>query len=498
MQAWFAGDFERCLELSDAVRLSDAETRTHVGVLKARALLRLDRPEDALRTLRDLAAIPCGTDESITIRMLTGVARVRGNALEEGLASLLETQADATRAHRTIRSELALNVALAHYARRDFSAAERALSQVTADADLVYARAVQYRAWIAMAREYNERASALFVEALEELDRCKHYDRFFEANCVRALAHLAVERLDRATWAVVASRRARIDWTSNGLGQPRFFIAYCAAAYQLDVEGNPLEAAREARHAEAIAPSAAFRSQALCKRASIARCLREPIAQRDHADAATVALAGAPWERLVGDEKTVPLILAEELAPIDTAEAAAMFALSRQLSPMSPTLLLAQASSHEAYRTSVEAAILESAGKHDAAVSAYRSAFSRFASKGYIRRAAIAALHLVRLTGDRKLLVLAERATRHLPPASWLRREVEALKSRRTKLTDVQHEVLMLICQGKSNPEIARLRKRSLHTVRNLVARLFEIFEVKSREELAVECVRRGIDKPRS
>jgi DNA-binding CsgD family transcriptional regulator len=29
--------------------------------------------------------------------------------------------------------------------------------------------------------------------------------------------------------------------------------------------------------------------------------------------------------------------------------------------------------------------------------------------------------------------------------------------------------------------------------VRNLVARLFEIFQVKSREELAVECVRRGL-----
>jgi len=42
----------------------------------------------------------------------------------------------------------------------------------------------------------------------------------------------------------------------------------------------------------------------------------------------------------------------------------------------------------------------------------------------------------------------------------------------------------------------ARLRKRSLHTVRNLVARLFELFEVQSREQLAVECVRRGLYSP--
>ena len=74
-----------------------------------------------------------------------------------------------------------------------------------------------------------------------------------------------------------------------------------------------------------------------------------------------------------------------------------------------------------------------------------------------------------------------------------MRRKVDALSARGAKLTDVQREVLALICQGKSNPEIARLRNRSLHTVRNLVVRLFEIFEVKSREELAVECVRRGL-----
>ena len=46
------------------------------------------------------------------------------------------------------------------------------------------------------------------------------------------------------------------------------------------------------------------------------------------------------------------------------------------------------------------------------------------------------------------------------------------------------------------NPDIAASRKRSLHTVRNLVARLFVIFGVTSREQLAVECVRRGLYAP--
>ncbi len=65
------------------------------------------------------------------------------------------------------------------------------------------------------------------------------------------------------------------------------------------------------------------------------------------------------------------------------------------------------------------------------------------------------------------------------------------------RLTTVQRDVLALICQGKSNPDIAASRKRSLHTIRNLVARLFVIFAVSSREELAVECVRRGLYAPK-
>ena len=91
----------------------------------------------------------------------------------------------------------------------------------------------------------------------------------------------------------------------------------------------------------------------------------------------------------------------------------------------------------------------------------------------------------------------ADTHTRRLSAQSWLRREAHAANERTLRLTTVQREVLALICQGKSNPDIAHSRKRSLHTIRNLVARLFVIFGVSSREELAVECVRRGLYAPK-
>jgi DNA-binding CsgD family transcriptional regulator len=492
MRAWFAGDFEQCLVLCDSVRHRDPMTRTHVSLLRARALLRLDRPDDAIRSLNEAAAIPAGTDESITTRMLTGAAHVRRGDLDDGLAILLAAAADARAAHPTIRSEISLNIGLAHFGRRDFQAAERALLSVARDADLVYARAVQYRAWIAIALGKNERAARLFAAALQQLDECRHHDAYFEANCTRALAHLVLERLDRETWSIVESRRARIDWTAQGLAEPHFWIAYCAASYRLDADDDLAGASREARFAEAAAPTDAYRVQARCKRAAIARRAGELNAHRDHTESAVELFASLDARTLAGDEKIVPAVLAEELACFDGARAAAMFAVYRSIEPPPPAMS-SQSPSNEAYRALVEANIAEQNGDTSAAAQRYRRAFALYSRIGYSRRAAMSALRIAHLTNDRKMHGYAERVTAHLPPQSWLRRDVEALKLQRTGLTDVQREVATLICQGKSNPEIARLRDRSLHTVRNLVARLFEIFEVKSREELAVECVRRGI-----
>ncbi|HEY0393834.1 MAG TPA: helix-turn-helix transcriptional regulator [Candidatus Elarobacter sp.] len=497
MRQWFAGEFERCLDTCDHIRQHRVETRVNVALLRARALLRLDRPDDALRALDELVAVPMGTDESITLRMLRGAASVRRGEARQGLDELLAAALDSSNAHPTIRSEVNLNVGLAYYALHDFDSAERALSQVAEDSDLVHARATQYLAWIAQARSRNERSTELFMAALDMLDRCEHYDRFFEANCVRALAHLALERLDGGTWDVVDARRSKIDWSAKGLAQPRFYIAFCAAAFQLDVAGNTAEAYREARFAERIAPSDAFRVQARCARAWIARETGEHMSQRDHVEAALELFQECDAAAFSGDETLVPLILAEELAAAGHPSAEATLAIyQNRVRPAGPVLAVKQSIAAEAYRWFIEATVLEAAGSIDTALALYRKTHATLERLGYERHAIMAALPIARRTGDRKLRSYAIRATSRLPATSALRRNAETVHALRVRLTDVQREVVVLICQGKSNPEIARLRKRSLHTVRNLVARLFEIFEVNSREQLAVECVRRGLYSP--
>lgn len=466
-------------------------------MLSARAFLRLDRAPEALRVLRDTAGMPLGTEEAVTLRMLQGAALIRAGDIATGLQTLHAVQRDAAGVHPTIRSEIALNIALAQFGRRELDEAERSLDIVDAGSDIVYARALEYRGWVAWSRGNAEVAMEAFLSALTKLDGCRHYDRFLEANCIRALAHLSLERLDPKTWRIVEERRARMDWSAGGLAHPRFWIAYCAAAFAAEVEYRPRCAMREARMAEKIAPTAVIRVEALCKRASIARYAGEPLSQRDHAEAAWELFREVLPNGLSGDEILVPLVVAEELLFIDQL-ASAGTALQTYLdqSRTSAVLYTTHTPARFAYQRLVEGSYLEQAGQGRNAIARYREAFDIFSRTGYMRRAVATALRLAQLTGDRSFQQYATRATAHLTPQAWLRRQVDAAKAGRIRLTAVQRETIVLICQGKSNPEIARVRKRSLHTIRNLVARLFEIFGVTSREQLAVECVRRGLYTP--
>lgn len=500
MAAWFAGDFEGCIELCDTVRRRDHATMRAFALLKARALLRLERSEEALQALQPFSYLASADDESLTARMLTGSALVRCGRHDEGLALLKRAQHEGRESHSTIRSEIALNIALAYYAKRELSHAEDALAQVAIGADIIHARALEYSGWIASARGENERATDRFLSALDRLERCKHYDRFLEANCLRKLAHLAVERLDVATWRIVEERRTRLNWSATGLGWPRFWLAYCAATYASDVEGDAARAAAAARAAQRVAPTPAARVQALCKRAAIMRGAGELLASRDHVeDAATIVHEPGFGDVMTdGDDVMVHLMLAEELAHLGRHEESTVHLGRFRANP--PASHVASASnepSTAAHQRYVEARLHEAAKNAGAAKAAYGEAIQMYSRIGFKRRAVMAALRLANLTGDAALYDYAETQTRHLAPQSWIRRTIAAAAERPVQLTQAQQEIAELICQGKSTPEIARLRGRSEFTIRNHLTKIFERLGVNTREEVAVECVLRGYWKPR-
>lgn len=498
MRAWFAGKFERCLELCDAVRDLDADRRSQLALLRARALLRLGRPADAQRVVGD-AFVAHGTlDASLTAQLLLGAAEIRLGEADQGLARLDAAAAAAGGAHPTIRSEIALNRGLAHYARRDHVAAEQALREVAPESDIIHARALEYRGWIATAEGDHDAATALFVSAIARLDTCRQQDRFLAANVLQALSYLAVERFDAAAWSFIEERAERIDWTADGLAVPRYWIAM-SGALAYESAGDVLRAFKFAREAEQLAPSDAFRAHALCRRAAIARRVGEVFTPADLLAQARELLEMVAPETLRGDERTVPLVLAEELANAGDVEGAWRFRrMYESLEPMERVAAMSADPRTTAYERMVDAAIADAAGERPVARRAFGDALRRFHELGYTRRAVACALRLAEITGHDRLYRYVVDNTVNVSPHFWARR----MMGRRarffsdpivSKLTSTQREVLDLILHACSNAQIARARDRSLNTIKHTVSELLKAFGVRTRAELQVEAVRRHL-----
>ncbi len=498
MDQWFAGNFELCLDLCDQNTDPAPATLDQITLLRARALLRLNRAAEAL-TMLEKFAWPESGDVAVTARMLTGAALIRSNQVGRGLALLDTLQESATNAHRTIQSEIALNRALAHFCRQEVDAADRVLDLVSTDADIVYARALEYRGWVACRRAKFALAIGYFREALEHLDACKHYDRYLEANCAHVLGSLSVELLDPPTWAVVAERRAKIDWSAQDIKRHRYWLAICASNYAFEIEGADFRAVREARIAESLAPTPAALVEALCQRAASAGRALERLGQMDYADAAYELFCSLDPAKFEEYDKLVPLTLAKELSFAGRVEQAQrLFALyKRQSGETSPLLVVTGNPTRYAFELLVEGFVAESAHERPRARRAYLDAFTRFRALDYKRRAVHSALRLGALLNEAELFEYADVTTRHLPPRSWLRQQVQSLPTDIIVrgLSAARRDVLHLLCKGFTVPEIAANRGRSRKTIANTVTELYRAFNVRNRTELLNELLRRGIIK---
>ncbi len=430
MRAWFAGDFEGCLALCDRVRPNDVDMVSQLALLRARALLRLGRAHEAVAVVSG-AFIAHGTlDASLTARMLLGQAYVRLGDHERGLAILEEAYAVAGGAHPTVRSEIALNVGLGYYGLRKLDEADAALDRVDDRADIVHARALEYRAWVAVARADYAGATQRFSDALRRLDCCRHYDRFLEANAIHGIALLAAERLDRVAWLQAEPRAVRFDWSAGGLALPYHLMAiHVSAIYE--VEGRVREALRATHDAERVAVTPAHALYAQIRRAAILRVIRERYAHDDLVASVRRGLDDLSPASLQGDLRWLPLALAEEIAHAgDVLGARALVRRFQDLPSPSRMSAMTDDPRDEAYRLFVDAVVADAAGELREAHARYQRAFQIYHRIGYERRALIAALRLGELTGQAYLLEYADRALRKLSARSPLRERARLFNAR--------------------------------------------------------------------
>jgi tetratricopeptide (TPR) repeat protein len=413
MRAWFAGDFEGCLAICDRVRPTDVDMLSQVALLRARALLRLGRPQEAVSVVSGVFVAHGTLDASLTAQMLLGQGYVRLGEHERGLSILEHAERGAGGAHPTIRSELALNVALGYYGLRRLDHADAALDRVAPGSDIVHARAFEYRAWVAVARADYPRASEQFVLALRRLDECRRYDRFLEATAIQGLAMFAAERLDRPAWLFAESRAERLDWGAAGLADPRHIIALSLSMLH-EADGRMGDALQWTRVAEEAALTAGRALLANCRRAAILRAANERFAHADLVAAMRRRLEQLGASPLPGEERGLPLALAEELAYAGDVLGARALVKRHDELPAPSRMLVMDDPRDAAHRSFVEAVIADAAGEHRAAREQYQRAFRVYRGIGYERRAALTALRLGELTGQAYLLEYARTTLRKL------------------------------------------------------------------------------------
>lgn len=416
-------------------------------LLGARAYLRLDDPEHALRILDGIeatdlfdarraelsilrAAALTAMRNFVKSRYALDVARalVLGQAspaleaeyfAQEAIWSFSsgDSHSSAEAAARTIEagsvdvaSEAAFSRAPDYLIPREHTVARaQHVLAILAARDEDYARQV----------EYERQAVATFGQA-PKLDLWAYARLLFNfAVCIRDF--------DLAADAQTLRAVDMASWPSE-LNSERFHI-YSALGVSSALRGDHLGAFRELRKSAESAPSAEYVILASTDKAMLRRELGELMSAREELEHAADLADRVDWERS-GEQRVALAHLAREVAAFDAQRARALleryYGIRTALSPHLLNNSDRRLRAHEKY---AEGTVLRALGMTDEAKPCFAEAFDIWQPLGLDWLAALAAAELYELGGPAKFKTYATRQAK-LRPGSWIERRAAQLKRR--------------------------------------------------------------------
>jgi DNA-binding CsgD family transcriptional regulator len=431
--------------------------------------------------------------------MLVASARIRQDDPDTGIAILREAADQAADAHFAVRSEIALCTALGYWAKRDLDTAETYLALVDPRSDIIHARALELQGWCHSGRQNHRQAAHSFQAALLRLDTCKARDVAISAMALCTLAIFAAELFDPTLARFVENRCESMEW-STGTAVHRYLTTMHGALYH-EFAGNTVQAYSLAAQAREIAPTIPFQASAWSLSSAIARNAGEFFSSIYFARRAQELLDAIDPRELVGEERFAILDAAECCAHFDPEKAVELSARYWGLAPLDALQSLAGDPRLAADETYISGVIAEAKGECARAQTCYRTSFEMFRDIGYVRRAVKCGHALLKLSADdevRRYLVEQLAATNNYISASLkghseAANPIDPLEQHPivASLPRAQREVVVLLCQGKTNREIAQLRNLGEQTVKNMLTKhIFRAFGVSSRAALVSTCLR--------
>jgi DNA-binding CsgD family transcriptional regulator len=277
-----------------------------------------------------------------------------------------------------------------------------------------------------------------------------------------------------------------------------YFQSVKAVAWAKALQGDYFNAFRFLKLCTNHAPDDAWRTMALCDRAYFAFVRNETTWFRQELADAQEAAEKVDWESRYDDSIVALLLLAELFSPIDAPQAAAYLARFTALGGVrgqgwlfkNDDRLLALME----YSTGVVETHLDNA---DVAIVSLQNALKIYERVGFEWRAARTALRLYDVTKKTSYLNVAGRYLTHYQN-SWLYEELRSRQNSRPltdKLSPMRRRVFDLLCEGKTNAEIADDLDLAVTTAANHAKAVLKIFGVPSRHALVAEAMRRGFQQ---
>jgi DNA-binding CsgD family transcriptional regulator len=514
--AYVRGDFGAVLELLGTVRIGEPAP-IEAWLLRARAFLKLQRPDDAAAELAPILPTISDVDERTTAAMLHGAALARlvparGIAVLAAIADTAQRQ----RAHAAVRAEISYFRAVAHWSADELVLAEEFARDAQRNGrDVLAVRAMQLRAFIAAASPTSTRfadALALFRNAARAYARCRERDVDLATIIMQQTA--ALEQTLRSATVSGTHRSARGSRALPGsafpaIGPSPAFLRLCYDdAWLFALDGDGAASLAKMREAEDAAQTPAWRvwSQAGC--AAISSFLGENAAARTSADRATALAQSTDWNETTDDERIAFIHLAETYAYLGDARAAsAAFARFDEIvRPMDATRILRHRDRDPRFAgwyAHVLGLVRLGEGDVGSAAASFTAAVESFRSCGYLWREAVSLIEVDALPGlatgahlDRAVALIREHfprsfVGRRLGP--WARAAVDPLIA---VLTPAERDVLRYVLEGRTQQEIADATGRAYNTVRTQVQSLHRKLGTTSNVQIIVACARRGIGAP--
>lgn len=469
---WADGDFAACLRELDDIEF-DAQTSESV-LIRARALLRLDRIEPAETWLHLTASKHATHDARATYLMLAGSAASRLS--KPALAHELFDEAERLRPHKSVRAELAYYRALEHWQEGHSEEARAALDPALDPAeDIIYARALSLVGWTFVSEQRYADGAKLFGESLTVLRNCRNKDAHLHATLLHASA-IGVAELAAGDAQRLAGEVEEFPWTTGELEEHFQTLRHIGLAFARRGQAEP--AFLHFVRAADLAPRSAWAVLAFADCAAAASTMSEPHGARAFLQFACAAADHVNWNLVEGESRLALLQLALALARSGNGSKArryvAQFGESTHFRGLSALRSDPRAG---IYRRHVEAVVAGAMGEAGAE-EALAGVKSDWESIGYEWRA---------MEAEQDLKIIAKTAVGEEPASQA---PILPQRGHDPMMTDEQRRLMRLVLEGRSRKEIAAHLKLSINTVRNYLSVLYRLFGVSTRSELIVRCIK--------